>query len=254
MSQPDRDHLAFVAIIGGNFLEGGHLGALANGPAALIVIGGTFGAALLQSPDERLQARHADSLDSFPPRVDLAGGIDRVVNWSLTARKEGLLGLEGVADAEPDNYAQRPATAGGRRRAGSDPQHPGSRFLHPGKPRHQAAKVFESMGGYAPTIGIIGAVMGLIHVMGNLADPSQLGSGIAVAFVATIYGVASANLVLLPMAASSSPSRCVSRVIARCCWKASCRSPKVKPALHRVEASGLHGLMGVMNYGTSSPA
>ena len=65
----------------------------------------------------------------------------------------------------------------------------------------EAAKVFESMGGYAPTIGIIGAVMGLIHVMGNLGDPSQLGSGIAVAFVATIYGVASANLVLLPIAA-----------------------------------------------------
>ena len=65
----------------------------------------------------------------------------------------------------------------------------------------EAAKVFESMGGYAPTIGIIGAVMGLIHVMGNLGDPSQLGNGIAVAFVATIYGVASANLVLLPIAA-----------------------------------------------------
>lgn len=63
----------------------------------------------------------------------------------------------------------------------------------------QAAKMFESMGGYAPTIGIIGAVMGLIHVMGNLADPSQLGSGIAVAFVATIYGVSFANLLLLPI-------------------------------------------------------
>src|SRR5690606_32959824 len=65
----------------------------------------------------------------------------------------------------------------------------------------QAAKVFESMGGYAPTIGIIGAVMGLIHVMENLADPSKLGSGIAVAFVATIYGVGFANLFFLPMAA-----------------------------------------------------
>ena len=64
----------------------------------------------------------------------------------------------------------------------------------------QAAKVYESMGGYSPTIGIIGAVMGLIHVMGNLADPSQLGSGIAVAFVATIYGVGAANLILLPLA------------------------------------------------------
>jgi chemotaxis protein MotA len=63
-----------------------------------------------------------------------------------------------------------------------------------------AAKFYESMGGYAPTIGIIGAVMGLIHVMGNLADPAKLGPGIAVAFVATIYGVALANLLLLPVA------------------------------------------------------
>jgi len=64
----------------------------------------------------------------------------------------------------------------------------------------QAAKFYEAMGGYSPTIGIIGAVMGLIQVMGNLSDPSQLGSGIAVAFVATIYGVAFANLLLLPIA------------------------------------------------------
>ena len=63
----------------------------------------------------------------------------------------------------------------------------------------QAAKVFDGMGAYAPTIGIIGAVLGLIHVMGNLADPTQLGSGIAVAFVATVYGVALANLLFIPI-------------------------------------------------------
>ena len=180
--------MAFVAIIGGNFLEGGHLGALANGPAALIVLGGTIGAALLQSPMSAFKrAMQILAWIFFPPRVDLAGGIDRVVNWSLTARKEGLLGLEGVADAEPDAYSRK-----------------GLQLLVDGAQEArdiEAAKVFESMGGYAPTIGIIGAVMGLIHVMGNLADPSQLGNGIAVAFVATIYGVASANLVLLPVAA-----------------------------------------------------
>jgi len=182
--------MAFVAIIGGNYLEGGHLGALANGPAALIVLGGTVGAALLQSPMSAFKrAMQVLIWILFPPRVDLAGGIDRVVNWSLTARKEGLLGLEGVADAEPDNYSRK-----GLQLLEVDFYTQESRDI-------EAAKVFESMGGYAPTIGIIGAVMGLIHVMGNLADPSQLGSGIAVAFVATIYGVASANLVLLPIAA-----------------------------------------------------
>ncbi|MCU1722891.1 MULTISPECIES: flagellar motor protein [Pseudomonas] len=194
--------LAFVAIVGGNLLEGGHVGALLNGPAALIVLGGTLAAALLQSPLSSFKrALQIFGWILFPPRVDLAGGIDRVVNWSLTARKEGLLGLEGVADAEPDPYARKGLQL---LVDGAEPEAIRSilevDFLTQESRDIQAAKVFESMGGYAPTIGIIGAVMGLIHVMGNLADPSQLGNGIAVAFVATIYGVASANLILLPVA------------------------------------------------------
>ncbi|KMM83171.1 chemotaxis protein MotA [Pseudomonas taetrolens] len=194
--------MAFVAIIGGNYLEGGHLGALVNGPAALIVLGGTVGAALLQSPMSAFKrAMQTVVWILFPPHIDLAGGIDRVVNWSLTARKEGLLGLEGVADSEPDNYARKGLQL---LVDGMEPEVIRSilevDFLTQESRDIEAAKVFESMGGYAPTIGIIGAVMGLIHVMGNLADPGQLGSGIAVAFVATIYGVASANLVLLPVA------------------------------------------------------
>ena len=194
--------LAFVAIVGGNFLEGGHVGALLNGPAGLIVLGGTLAAALLQSPLPAFKrALQILRWILFPPRVDLAGGIDRVVNWSLTARKEGLLGLEGVADAEPDPYARKGLQL---LVDGAEPEAIRSilevDFLTQEGRDIQAAKVFESMGGYAPTIGIIGAVMGLIHVMGNLADPSQLGNGIAVAFVATIDGVASANLILLPIA------------------------------------------------------
>jgi len=194
--------LAFVAIVGGNFMEGGHVGALINGPAALIVLGGTLAAALLQSPLSSFKrALQIIRWIFFPPRVDLADGIDRVVNWSLTARKEGLLGLEGVADAEPDPYARKGLQL---LVDGAEPEAIRSilevDFLTQEARDIQAAKVFESMGGYAPTIGIIGAVMGLIHVMGNLADPSQLGNGIAVAFVATIYGVASANLILLPVA------------------------------------------------------
>ena len=194
--------LAFVASVGGNFLEGGHVGALLNGPAGLIVLGGTLAAALLQSPLPAFKrALQILRWILFPPRVDLAGGIDRVVNWSLTARKEGLLGLEGVADAEPDPYARKGLQL---LVDGAEPEAIRSilevDFLTQEGRDIQAAKVFESMGGYAPTIGIIGAVMGLIHVMGNLADPSQLGNGIAVAFVATIYGVASANLILLPIA------------------------------------------------------
>src|SRR6218665_424146 len=194
--------LAFSAIIGGNFLEGGHLGALLNGPAALIVVGGTVAACLLQTPMSAFKrAIQIFIWILFPPRIDLAGGIDRVVSWSLTARKEGLLGLETVADTEPDAYSRKGLQL---LVDGAEPEAIRSilevDFLTQESRDIQAAKVFESMGGYAPTIGIIGAVMGLIHVMGNLADPSKLGSGIAVAFVATIYGVASANLVLLPIA------------------------------------------------------
>ncbi len=194
--------LAFVAIVGGNFLEGGSIYALLNGPAALIVIGGTLAAALLQTP----LSAFARSLVIirwiiFPPRIDLARGIDNVVTWSLIARKDGLLGLESVADSELDPYARKGLQL---LVDGAEPEAIRSilevDFLTQENRDIQAAKVFECMGGYAPTIGIIGAVMGLIHVMGNLANPSQLGSGIAVAFIATIYGVASANLVLLPTA------------------------------------------------------
>ncbi|MBM7059535.1 flagellar motor protein [Pseudomonas sp. UL073] len=193
--------LAFVAILGGNYLEGGSASALLNGPAALIVIGGTLGASFLQTPVTIFKrALVMVRWIIFPPRVDLIGGINRVVGWSMTARKEGLLGLEAVADVEPDAYARKGLQL---LVDGAEPETIRSILevdLYTQEGRDlQAAKVFESMGGYAPTIGIIGAVMGLIHVMGNLADPAMLGSGIAVAFVATIYGVGFANLLLLPV-------------------------------------------------------
>jgi chemotaxis protein MotA len=194
--------LAFVAIVGGNFLEGGSIGALLNGPAALIVLGGTLAAALLQTPLSAFaRALVIGRWIIFPPRIDMAAGVDSVVTWSLIARKDGLLGLETVADTELDAYARKGLQL---LVDGAEPEAIRSilevDFLTQEGRDIQAAKVFECMGGYAPTIGIIGAVMGLIHVMGNLANPSQLGSGIAVAFIATIYGVASANLVLLPSA------------------------------------------------------
>lgn len=193
--------LAFIAIIGGNYLEGGHAGALLNGPAALIVIGGTLGAAFLQTPLPALKRAWVIlHWIILPPDIDMLGGINQVVTWSMKARKEGLLGLESIADGEADPYARKGLQL---LVDGAEPEAIRSILevdLYTQESRDlQAAKMFESMGGYAPTIGIIGAVMGLIHVMGNLADPSQLGSGIAVAFVATIYGVSFANLLLLPI-------------------------------------------------------
>ena len=192
--------VAFAAILGGNALEGGHVSALANGPALVIVFGGTVGAIMLQTPmGVFLHALRSAGAVFIPPRQQLKPTIQKLVEWSNIARKEGLLGLEDIAEKEPDLFIRK-----GMQLLvdGSEPEVIRNILEVEIETREhhdlQAARVFEGMGGYSPTIGIIGAVMGLIHVMQNLADPSKLGSGIATAFVATIYGVGLANLFLLP--------------------------------------------------------
>lgn len=194
--------IGFAALLGGNFLEGGSWQSLVNGPAALIVFGGTIGAAILQTPRRNLgRALALFKWIFFPPRREFSQGIDKVVGWAQTARKEGLLGLENVAESEPDNFSKKGLQL---LVDGSEPdviRHVLETDLIVHEQRDQdAVHFYESMGGYAPTIGIIGAIMGLIHVMRHLGDPAELGPGIAVAFVATIYGVAFANLFLLPVA------------------------------------------------------
>ncbi|GAB1268558.1 flagellar motor protein [Aurantivibrio infirmus] len=194
--------LGFGALLGGNLLEGGSWQSLVNGPAAIIVFGGTFGAAMLQTPKTTL--RRALNIFSWvlrPPAILFESGIKKIVNWSMSARKEGLLGLEAIAETEKDQFARK-----GLQMLvdGSEPEsirRVMESDLYIAEQRDQdAIRFYESMGGYAPTIGIIGAVIGLIHVMRNLADPNELGPGIAIAFVATIYGVAFANLLLIPIA------------------------------------------------------
>lgn len=190
------------AILVGQQLEGGKISTLINGPAALIVIGGTLGAVMLQSP-MMVFIRAIKMLwwTISTPQFDTEAAIQKIISWSNIARREGLLGLENLEDSEKDPFAKKGLQL---LIDGSEPEairtimevdiHTRESF------NMQAARVYESMGGYSPTIGIIGAVLGLIQVMGNLSDPSKLGGGIAVAFVATIYGVALANLVLLPVA------------------------------------------------------
>lgn len=195
--------LGFLAVIGGNYLEGGTLSSLINAPAAIIVFGGTLAAGMLQTPWAGLKSAFFQLSWVFsPPSSTLAFGstVDKMVRWSMSARKEGLLGLETIAETESDPFAKKGIQL---LVDGSEPDNIRGMLEVESQVIEQhdldAAKFYESMGGYAPTIGIIGAVMGLIHVMGNLADPSKLGAGIAVAFVATIYGVAFANLLLLPI-------------------------------------------------------
>lgn len=193
--------IGFGAILGGNFMEGGHLDALANGPAALIVVGGTLGAALLQSSAKV----YFGSIKLFvwvlfPPKLKLRKNIEKIIDWSEIARREGLLGLEAVVDDEKDDFARKGLQLlvdGGEPEVIRDILMLELEAVE--SHQLQSAKVYEAMGGYSPTIGIIGAVMGLIHVMQNLSDPSKLGSGIATAFVATIYGVGLANLFFIPV-------------------------------------------------------
>ncbi|MBD3609167.1 MAG: flagellar motor protein [Gammaproteobacteria bacterium] len=192
--------LGFGAILIGQQLEGGHLSTLINGPAALIVLGGTIGAGLIQTP----MATFVHAVRSFkwifmPPTMVPEEAIEKIIEWSNIARREGLLGLEAASETEDDLFARKGLQL---LVDGSEPETIRAILETEVSTKEEfemrSAKVWEGMGGYAPTIGIIGAVMGLIHVMGNLSDPSQLGSGIAVAFVATIYGIGSANLILIP--------------------------------------------------------
>ncbi len=188
-------------IVLGNALEGGHLSSILQLTAFLIVVGGSVGAIMLHTPlDIFLHALRSATKVFFPPRLDGKGAIEKIVNWSQIARKEGLLGLEPLVEAESDPYTRKALQL---LVDGTEPETIRAILeveLEARETRDMAAaKVFESMGGYSPTIGILGAVLGLIHVMENLSDPSKLGAGIAVAFVATIYGVGLANLILIPI-------------------------------------------------------
>jgi chemotaxis protein MotA len=170
--------------------------------AFVIVGGGTLGAVMVQTPIATfVRSMKIAAWVFFPVKLQPEEAADKIVNWSNIARREGLLGLEAIAEEEPDQFARKGLQL---LVDGSEPEIIRSILEVEIDAREhqdiQAAKVFDGMGGYSPTIGIIGAVMGLIHVMNNLADPSKLGGGIATAFVATIYGVGFANLLFLPMA------------------------------------------------------
>ena len=194
--------LATVSVIGGSILKGAGVKALLSSAAFMIVVLGTIAAVCLHTPASTLKRAMAIAKWVFmPPKSDPHQTIEQIVEWSNTARKQGLLALEASVDAEPDEFIKK-----GLQMLvdGAEPETLRATLeVEIGAKEHHdlaAAKVFESAGIYAPTLGIIGAVMGLMAVMQNLADPSKLGAGIAAAFVATIYGIGFANLFLLPMA------------------------------------------------------
>lgn len=194
--------LAAIAVIVGSMLKGAGVAALASSAAFMIVVVGTVAAIFVQTSMPVL--KHALRITGWvfrPPRLEANAMIGKIVEWSNIARKQGLLGLEPLIEKESDPFLRK-----GLQLVvdGSEPDSlRGTMEVELSSREHAdtaGAKVFEGMGIYAPTLGIIGAVLGLMAVMQNLADPSKLGKGIAAAFTATIYGIGLANLVFLPMA------------------------------------------------------
>jgi chemotaxis protein MotA len=194
--------LALAGIVIGQTLEGGKVSALLQPAAFAIVVIGTFGAVLLQTRFKTFVRGVRMLRLVFAPPPDSRAALARDINaWNLAARRDGLLSLERHMLSSKDKFNTK-----------------GLRLIvdgiNPDKLRQlldteitayeteerQAVRIWESAAGYSPTIGILGAVLGLIHVMENLTDPSKLGSGIAVAFVSTIYGVGLANLLFYPIA------------------------------------------------------
>jgi len=193
--------LAVVAILGGQALEGGSVGSIMQPTAALIVFGGTFGACLLQFPLMVALASFKAVLKAFQePKTNNREVIQEIIRLANKARKEGVISLESDTQKISDPFLKKALTMA---MDGIEPkvlrETMELEISNLEEEAEQPIKFWQAAGGYSPTIGILGAVLGLIHVMENLSDPGKLGGGIAVAFVATVYGVGLANLVYLPI-------------------------------------------------------
>src|SRR6266702_3636169 len=192
----------FGFILLGQLLEGGHVGSIMQGTAAVIVFGGTLGAVMVSFPKKDfVRGMKMFKMVLVEKKEDLSAVTRQIVELASIARRDGVLALEGKLSEVEDPFLRRALSyvvdgvdatvTRSSLEAAIDAEH-GENV--------QGAKVWEAAGGYSPTIGIIGAVLGLIHVMQNLSDPAKLGGGIAVAFVATVYGVGTANLLFFPIA------------------------------------------------------
>jgi chemotaxis protein MotA len=194
--------IAAAAIVLGLILEGGKVGQILQPTAALIVFGGTFGAILVQFPVAVvLAALRSVASIFFVPKSDPRGVIQEIVTIAFKARREGIVSLDSELDKIENPFMKKALMLA------VDGTEPGElrkmmelEMGNQGENEDNIPKVFESAGGFSPTIGIIGAILGLIQVMQHLDNIDEVGKGIAVAFVATVYGVGAANLFLLPAA------------------------------------------------------
>lgn len=193
--------MALGMILGGNALEGGSIWGIIQPTAFIIVIGGCVGATWLSATDAEIRdlARLMPRL-VFPRSTDRRALLDLMVKIGNVVRHDGILAVEQMLPQIEDPFLVRGLQSLVDGYAIADVER--LLLLELDTDEHHgtnAAKVLDTAGGFAPTIGILGAVLGLIQVMQNLAEPEKLGEGIAVAFVATIYGVGFANILFLPV-------------------------------------------------------
>lgn len=194
--------IALGVVLFAQLLEGGSAWALWQPTAALVVFGGTLGAVLVSVPLETVLRTINAVIDAFTTHTDdIEPVVRRLIGFAMESRRKGILTLEREIERTPDGFLRNALTLAVD---GTNPK-TSRQILDIENQAHRAvaetpADVLETAAGYTPTLGILGAVLGLIHVMEHLSEPAKLGSGIAVAFVATVYGVGAANLVLLPLA------------------------------------------------------
>ncbi|HWQ80107.1 MAG TPA: flagellar motor protein, partial [Anaerovoracaceae bacterium] len=193
--------MGFGSVIGGFVLEGGHIAGLFSASAVLIILGGTIGATGVSFPTNELrEVPKMFKVIIQNQKYDYRALMERMKAMCVQVRQSGLLSLESQIDSEPDSLMRK-----GMRLIvdGTSPTYTREALeltLQVIEDRHiSRSKIFEAAGGYSPTMGIIGTVLGLVHVLGNLEDPDSLGPKIALAFIATLYGIGLANLFWLPL-------------------------------------------------------
>jgi chemotaxis protein MotA len=194
--------IALGGIVGGLLLEKGSLADIAQGTAALIVLGGTVGAVLVATPfADVIAAVRELKYVFYEPAISSQAMLEQLIGFATKARRNGIVSLEEDVDRIEDPFLRKAINLAIDVAELTELKHTMQLDQDMEERRLLSrAKVFESAGGFSPTIGIIGAVLGLIQVMKNLANIEEVGRGIAVAFVATIYGVGAANLLFLPAA------------------------------------------------------
>lgn len=193
--------LGAAALLGTAYLEGTALAFLLAAPTAALVLGGTAAACLLHSPPGAWRPALAAALGALRPPAPQADRRADFVRWTTLARRQGVLALDRAAEGEPEIIIRLGLRAlvdgGGQARLKEALLEVADLQV---QPLEEAAELFEAAGGYAPTMGVLGAVLGLIQALQQLQDPQAMGPGVATAFLATLYGLALANLVLLPLA------------------------------------------------------